>query len=269
MLDKCTKDSIFPANLRKLSCMSEFEGIKTGLNRRYVLAGGIAAAGGALLSARAMAGVNPVLTLPVRPIPESTLSAFGQQALATPVAAAQFVPPPGPHVPPTADRLLAIARKEMERGGSKIWLRDLAGIVDFSLPSHMPRFFLLDLVGGTVKPYLVTHGRGSDFENDGWLKLFSNQHGSGATSRGAYVTRPWYHGKHGLSMRLIGLDPDNNNAEDRAIVIHSAWYADPRMIEEYGKLGRSEGCFVFSEDKLVEVLGRLGPGRLLFADRLL
>ncbi len=263
------KDSIFPLNLCILPRMSEYRGIKTGLNRRQILACGFAAAGGALLSARALAGVNPVLTLPVRSIPESLLTAVGQQAVSTGPASPPFVPPLAPYVAPTTERLLAIARKEMERSGSKVWLRDLAGIVDFSLPSHMPRFFLLDMVGGTVKPFLVTHGRGSDFENDGWLKQFSNQHGSAATSRGAYVTRPWYQGKNGLSMRLIGLDPDNNNAEDRAIVIHSAWYADPRMIAEYGKLGRSEGCFVFPEDKLVEVLGRLGPGRLLFADRLL
>lgn len=248
--------------------MSEFRDIKTGLNRRHLLAGGFAAASGALLSAKA-AAVHPVLTLPVRHIPKSVLTTFGQSATGQTATAVPFVPPPAPHVVPSTARLLEIARREMERGGNKIWLKDLAGIVDFSLPSHMPRFFLIDMVGGTVKPFLVTHGRGSDFENDGWLKSFSNVHGSAATSRGSYVTRPWYEGKHGLSMRLIGLDADNNNAEDRAIVIHSAWYADPRMIAEYGKLGRSEGCFVFSEDKLVEVLGRLGPGRLLFADRLL
>jgi hypothetical protein len=34
-----------------------------------------------------------------------------------------------------------------------------------------------------------------------------------------------------------------------------------------GRLGRSEGCFAFSYQSLQEVLGRLGPGRFLYADR--
>jgi len=69
-------------------------------------------------------------------------------------------------------------------------------------------------------------------------------------------------------MRLAGLEPDNSNADMRAIVIHGAWYADPSLIATQGKLGRSEGCFVFGEDLLPEVLYKLGPGRLLFADKL-
>lgn len=169
---------------------------------------------------------------------------------------------------PDQTRIIEIAKRELERGGSRIWLRDQVGIADFSIPSHLPRFFTVDMVSGKVRPYLVTHGRGSDPEHDGWLKSFSNDFGSNATSRGAYVTRTWYEGKHNNSMRLIGLDPDNSRAEDRAIVIHSAWYAEPEVIAQTGRLGRSEGCFVFPQAKLPEILSRLGPGRLLFADRL-
>ena len=69
-------------------------------------------------------------------------------------------------------------------------------------------------------------------------------------------------------MRLAGLEPDNNNADARAIVVHGAGYADPSLIATQGKLGRSEGCFVFGEDLLPLILYKLGPGRLLFADRL-
>ena len=53
-----------------------------------------------------------------------------------------------------------------------------------------------------------------------------------------------------------------------AIVVHGAWYANPEMVGQWGKLGRSEGCFALPETALLEVIGRLGPGRLLFADRL-
>ena len=43
-------------------------------------------------------------------------------------------------------------------------------------------------------------------------------------------------------MKVNGLDWTNNNAEARAIVIHNAWYAEPQMISQHGKLGRSEVC---------------------------
>ncbi len=169
---------------------------------------------------------------------------------------------------PAEDRLIALAKRELERHSSRVWLRDKVGIVDYAMPSKDPRFFLVDLENGTTRSYFVTHGRGSDPEHDGWLKSFSNQFSSNASSRGAYVTQNYYEGKHGLSMRLQGLDPDNNNAEDRAIVVHGAAYANPDMITKWGKLGRSEGCFAFPQDNLVEVIARMGPQRLLFADRL-
>ncbi len=169
---------------------------------------------------------------------------------------------------PTEDRLIALAKRELERHSSRVWLRDKVGIVDYAMPSKDPRFFLVDLENGTTRSYFVTHGRGSDPEHDGWLKSFSNQFSSNASSRGAYVTQNYYEGKHGLSMRLQGLDPDNNNAEDRAIVVHGAAYANPDMITKWGKLGRSEGCFAVPQDNLVEVIARMGPQRLLFADRL-
>ena len=169
---------------------------------------------------------------------------------------------------PTDARLLDIARRQLERMDSYIWVRDVVGLADFSMPSSEERFFIVNMVSGDVRRYYVTHGRGSDPEHDGWLKAFSNQYGSNATSRGAYLTRNYYDGKHGLSMRLTGLEPDNNNAETRAIVVHGADYANPNLIRTMGKLGRSEGCFAFPQDNLVEVMARMGPGRMIFADRL-
>ena len=66
---------------------------------------------------------------------------------------------------------------------------------------------------------------------------------------------------------MNGLDYSNSNAEARAIVIHSAWYAEPTVAYEHGKLGRSEGCFAFSTASHAEMLSRLRPGRLLYADK--
>jgi len=69
-------------------------------------------------------------------------------------------------------------------------------------------------------------------------------------------------------MKVHGLDWSNNNAESRAIVIHNAWYAEPEMIPEHGKLGRSEGCFAFSRDSQWAVMTRLAGGRMIYADKL-
>lgn len=162
---------------------------------------------------------------------------------------------------------LTIARQQLGRHGHSILHHDRIGVVDFGQPSRAPRFALVDMVRGAVQLFPVTHGRGSDPQHDGWLKHFSNRIGSLATSRGAYRTADYYWGANGSSMRLDGLEPDNSNAMARAIVVHGAWYAEPTLIAEQGKLGRSEGCFVFGADLLPEILFKLGPGRLIVADR--
>jgi L,D-transpeptidase catalytic domain len=165
-------------------------------------------------------------------------------------------------------KIVARARQELGRVGSQLWRRDKVGMVDFSRPSTEPRLFIVDMVQGNVTPYYVAHGRGSDPEHDGFLKTFSNEVGSYATSRGAYMALEWYQGKYGSSMRLAGLDGDNNRALDRAIVVHEAWYSDPAMIGKWGKLGRSEGCFAVAPGKNMDMNYHLGGGRLLFADKL-
>ena len=167
---------------------------------------------------------------------------------------------------PAGEALLLRAQAELERLGSSIPHHDLVGIADYALPSHVPRFHLIDMRSGHVmQSFLVAHGRGSDPRHSGRVQRFSNDVGSYASSDGAYRTGERYVGKHGRSIRLDGLDASNSNAEVRAIVIHSAWYVSPAMLQTRGKLGRSEGCFVFSDDDHELILERLGPDRLLLA----
>jgi hypothetical protein len=163
--------------------------------------------------------------------------------------------------------LLGGASAALARHASAIWTRNVIGIADFTLPSSVPRFHLIDLLAGTVTTMLVTHGQGSDPDHTGLLQSFSNVPGSLATSEGAYLTGEPYIGIHGPSRRLIGLDPTNDNAEMRAIVIHTAPYAEASMIAEQGRLGRSDGCFVFGEADIKTVLARLGRGRLIYAGK--
>lgn len=165
------------------------------------------------------------------------------------------------------DSLMRRARAALDRHGPRVALRDRIGVVDFSLPSHQPRFHIVDMASGFRETLWVAHGRGSDPDHSGWVERFSNAPGSLASSAGAYLTGETYVGKHGRSRRLIGLEDSNDNAESRAIVIHGAWYVSPDIVARTGKLGRSEGCLAVAESQIELVLERLGPGRLIYVDK--
>lgn len=223
----------------------------TNVKRRDILTKGLAA--------------SAVLALPARALAKPLSDDFDKS----------FTPPAQAPMPATVSangayerRVLEVAAREKGRVADKLWRTDLVGIADFARPSSLPRFHFANLENGTVRSFLVAHGRGSDLEHDGWLKNFSNVPGSEATSRGAYLTCEWYKGKYGTSIRLVGLDSDNSEALPRAIVVHPAWYVDPAMIAKWGKIGRSEGCFAMAPGDFNEALWHLSGGRLLFADRI-
>lgn len=163
--------------------------------------------------------------------------------------------------------LLKRALAALDEHRSVIPNRNTIAIADFSLPSRTPRFHLVDIATGRVSSHLVAHGRGSDPAHTGWLHRFSNEPRSNATSAGAYRTDGLYVGAHGRSIRLSGLDATNNNAQSRAIVVHGAWYVSQQMAGTHGALGRSEGCFALASTSLPEVLGRLGSGYMIYADK--
>jgi hypothetical protein len=226
-----------------------------GMNRRDLIRGGLAA------------GVT--LAVPARAFADDLTQAF-DGAFTQPLAQRAPLAVPARPIDNSAyqRKVLQIAKREVEKAGRKVWRRDIAGIADFAQPSGQPRFHFANLENGTVRSFYVAHGRGSDPEHCGWLQSFSNQMGSNATSRGAYLTCEWYNGKYGTSIRLEGLDGDNSQALSRAIVMHPASYAAPSMIATYGKLGRSEGCFAMAPEQFNEALWHLSGGRLLYADRI-
>ncbi|HEX7854290.1 MAG TPA: murein L,D-transpeptidase catalytic domain family protein [Sphingobium sp.] len=200
-------------------------------------------------------------------LPSSTLFA----APAAPIVPAPVppgVPPlstPGMMTRASYAPLLERARAVLAANPDKFPLRDRVALADFTLASYEHRFFIVDLVSGQASSYLVAHGKGSDPEHSGFLQSFSNEPNSLATSEGAYQTSVLYDGTHGPSMRLVGLDPTNSNADMRAIVVHGADYVSEDHIATWGKVGRSEGCFAVPPHLLPQVLGLLGPGRLLYA----
>ena len=224
------------------------------VNRREVLRWGAVGAVGAMLSSAASSVGLPSVVYAPPPVPRDPLA---------PLAPAQPAAPAG--INPV---LFQKAKAALEAHRYQVRARDTIGIVDFTMASRDARFHLVDLMNGTVESFRVAHGSGSDRAHTGFLERFSNQPGSEATSNGTYITGEYYQGKYGLSMKTQGLDWTNNNAESRAIVIHNAWYAEPEMIAQTGKLGRSQGCFAFSRADQWSVMRRLAGGRMIYADKI-
>lgn len=114
-------------------------------------------------------------------------------------------------------------------------------IIDYSLPSSEKRLWVFDL----NEKKLLFHTYVSHGLNSGTLlsNYFSNKFNSKSSSIGVYKTEKSYHGRHGLSLHLDGLDRGfNDNASGRSVVMHGGWYVDEDFIKKYGRAGRSWGC---------------------------
>lgn len=132
-----------------------------------------------------------------------------------------------------AARECAIARGETTS--------ELLGLIDYSLPSTEPRFWLYDLKANRLLfRELVAHGKGS---GDLRATVFSNLPSSHASSLGLFRTGTPYGGSHGLSLHLHGLERGFNDAAfARDIVIHGADYVSPVYARAHKRIGRSWGC---------------------------
>jgi hypothetical protein len=142
--------------------------------------------------------------------------------------------------------------------------RSLLTVIDYSLPSRARRLWVLDLATGkVVANELVAHGRGSGAD---MARRFSNRSGSLESSLGTFLTGSTYVGKHGLSLRLRGLDRGlNDQAEARGIVIHGAQYVSDSIIPKLGRLGRSEGCPALSPEAAARIIRLVQGGTVVFA----
>ncbi|MEO6284419.1 MAG: murein L,D-transpeptidase catalytic domain family protein [Dyadobacter sp.] len=117
----------------------------------------------------------------------------------------------------------------------------IMAIADFTQSSRNKRLYVIDLIKRKVllNTY-VAHGRNSGQE---FAEHFSNDNSSFQSSLGFYKTLGTYQGKHGLSLRLEGVEKGiNDRALERAIVMHGADYVSESFIKSTGRLGRSQGC---------------------------
>lgn len=119
--------------------------------------------------------------------------------------------------------------------------KDILTLIDFSLSSNTKRLWVINLSTGDILFHsLVAHGRNTGEE---FASNFSNASESYKSSLGFYATGEIYSGKHGMSLRLDGLEKGvNDNARARGVVMHAADYVSNSFIKNNSRLGRSQGC---------------------------
>lgn len=141
---------------------------------------------------------------------------------------------------------------------------NLLTVIDYSIPSTEPRLFVFDVAKKKLLfRELVAHGKNS---GGNLASSFSNVHGSLATSLGLFVTADTYVGANGYSLRLKGLEQGvNDNAWDRAIVMHGAHYVSSIAIRALGRLGRSWGCPAVRSEIARSLINTIRGGSPVFA----
>jgi len=140
----------------------------------------------------------------------------------------------------------------------------LLTVIDYSKPSRDKRLWVFDLKQRKLLfEEWVAHGKKS---GDDMATSFSNLPESNQSSIGLYQTGQTYSGKHGRSLRLLGLEPGfNDNSEERAIVMHAAAYADPKVVPGLGRLGRSLGCPAVRPQVAQKLIDTVKNGSYVFA----
>jgi hypothetical protein len=141
-------------------------------------------------------------------------------------------------------------------------------IVDYELPSYEKRLWVIDVhTDRVLYEEWVAHGMGKPRGSGGDLERalsFSNTFGTRKSSLGLFVTAETYHGKHGYSLKLDGLEPGiNDAARKRAIVMHPAHYVTSDRAARH-MVGRSWGCPAVRPRVSRELIDAVKGGSLLW-----
>jgi len=146
----------------------------------------------------------------------------------------------------------------------KVSADSILTIVDFSKHSLDRRMYIIDLRRQTLLfQTVVAHGRNS---GKAYANQFSNQPRSLQSSLGFYITRNTYQGGNGYSLLLDGCEKGfNDNARNRAIVLHGADYAEETLGNTIrGYLGRSFGCPAVPMSVHKDIIDNIKLGNPLF-----
>ncbi len=156
---------------------------------------------------------------------------------------------------------LAAYQKVLHKGAVK---KPVLTVIDYSLPSSKQRMWIFDLKRERLlyNTY-VAHGQNSGMNIP---HHFSNQSSSKETSLGTFLTQDTYVGSKGYSLNLQGLERGfNDNAYNRRVVIHGAWYVEPDFIKRAGRAGRSWGCPSIAQTMAKPVINTIKNGSVVFA----
>ncbi|MDJ1485784.1 murein L,D-transpeptidase catalytic domain family protein [Cytophagaceae bacterium YF14B1] len=132
--------------------------------------------------------------------------------------------------------------------------RTIACVVDFSKPSYEKRLWIINLKTGECLLHTwVAHGKGTGRTAE--ASIFSNDSGSNCSSLGVFIPKNQFNGKHGLSLRLVGLDWGiNDQAEARGIIFHAAPYVTSQNAQVNKRQGNSQGCFAVPTEDIKTVV---------------
>ncbi len=145
----------------------------------------------------------------------------------------------------------------------RIMKSQIITICDFSQSSRNRRLYVVDLESRKilVNTY-VAHGRRSGGE---YANSFSNKRSSHKSSLGFYVTERTYTGRHGLALKIHGLEKGfNDRADGRNIVIHGSKYVGERFLQSNRFNGRSFGCPAIPNSDVKEVIEDMKGGTCFF-----
>ena len=139
----------------------------------------------------------------------------------------------------------------------------LLTIIDYSKPSSQKRLFVIEMEKGKILfRTLVAHARNSGYN---YATDFSNEEESHKSSLGFYITLNTYTGANGYSLRLKGCEKGiNDNAGERAIVMHGANYVSETFIRNNGYLGRSYGCPAVPLGVHIKIIDKIKNGSCMF-----
>lgn len=145
----------------------------------------------------------------------------------------------------------------------KLTRSDVITICDFSQSSRSRRLYIVDLENKKILVNtFVAHGRRSGGE---YAKAFSNSASSHKSSLGFYVTEQTYVGKHGLSLKIHGLEKGfNDKADRRNIVVHGSKYVGESFLQSNRVNGRSFGCPAVPISDVSDVIEDIKGGSCLF-----
>lgn len=159
--------------------------------------------------------------------------------------------------------ILAVKGYEKLKQLGKIANQKYLTIADMSKASSDPRLYIIDMEKQELLlQTFVAHGKNSGLL---FAKQFSNSLGSFQSSLGFYITGNPYQGKHGKSLVLKGVESGiNDKAEQRAIVLHGADYANQGFVNQQGYLGRSLGCPAVPNNKVEAIIKAIQGASCLF-----